>query len=87
MVGYNVQSAVDAETHLIVAHEVTNQGFDREQLSPLATAAKEALGRMICMPSQTRLFQQSGDTGCHEAGITTTCRGLRRRAMRSRECM
>src|SRR6266699_1604663 len=28
-VGYNVQIAVDAEHHLIVAHEVTNQGYDR----------------------------------------------------------
>src|SRR5215469_16391072 len=30
-VGYNVQIAVDAEHHLIVAHEVTNQGYDRHQ--------------------------------------------------------
>jgi hypothetical protein len=30
MVGYNVQTAVDAEHHLIVAHEVTNQGQDRD---------------------------------------------------------
>jgi hypothetical protein len=29
VVGYNVQTAVDAEHHLIVAHEVTNQGHDR----------------------------------------------------------
>ena len=29
IVGYNVQIAVDAEHHLIVAHEVTNQGYDR----------------------------------------------------------
>jgi hypothetical protein len=28
-VGYNVQAAVDAEYHLIVAHEVTNQGHHR----------------------------------------------------------
>jgi transposase len=45
LVGYNVQSAVDAETHLIVAHEVTNQGFDREQVSQMGIAAKAALGR------------------------------------------
>src|SRR5262249_33288067 len=35
-VGYNVQIAVDAEHHLIVAHEVTNQGYDRHQLAPMA---------------------------------------------------
>ena len=39
MVGYNVQTAVDAETHLIVAHDVTNQGHDRDLLVPMAKAA------------------------------------------------
>jgi hypothetical protein len=35
---------VDTEHHLIVAHEVTNKGSDRSQLTNTATAAKEALG-------------------------------------------
>ena len=33
IVGYNVQTAVEAENHLIVAHEVTMQGYDRDALS------------------------------------------------------
>jgi transposase len=45
LVGYNAQVAVDTETHLIVTHDVTNQGFDRDQLVAMVTAAKTALGR------------------------------------------
>jgi transposase len=43
IVGYNVQTAVEAEHHLIVTHEVTNKGDDRDQLSPMATQAGEAM--------------------------------------------
>jgi len=43
MVGYNVQSAVDTKSHLIVAHEVTNVGHDRTQLSNMAKQAKAIL--------------------------------------------
>src|SRR6266446_4799220 len=43
-VGYNVQVAVDAEHHLIVAHEVTNSGSDRAQLANMGRQAQEALG-------------------------------------------
>jgi len=43
-VGYNVQIAVDAEHHLIVAHEVINQGYDRHQLVPMALKAQRATG-------------------------------------------
>jgi len=32
MVGYNVQTAVDAKHHMIVAHEVASVGHDRDQL-------------------------------------------------------
>ena len=44
MVGYNVQTAVDAKHHLIVAHEVTNQGHDRHQLANMAKQAKAVIG-------------------------------------------
>jgi transposase len=45
MVAYNVQVAVDAKHHLIVAHEVTNHGHDRIALAPMARAAREAMGK------------------------------------------
>ncbi len=44
IVGYNVQAAVDATHHLIVAHEVVNEGHDRTQLAPMGRLAKDAMG-------------------------------------------
>ncbi|MGH2602303.1 MAG: IS1182 family transposase [Dehalococcoidia bacterium] len=40
---YNVQTAVDAKHKLIVAADVTNAAADRDQLSPMATAAQAVL--------------------------------------------
>src|SRR3954468_194321 len=44
IVGYNVQMAVEAEHHLIVAHEVTNVGNDRTQLLAMGQQARAVMG-------------------------------------------
>ena len=44
IVGYNVQTAVDTENHLIVAHEVTKVGTDCHQLSKMAEKARAEMG-------------------------------------------
>jgi hypothetical protein len=43
-VSYNVQTAVDAKYHLIVAHEVTNT-TDRGQLTAVTKLAQDAVGK------------------------------------------
>ncbi|MCL4068154.1 IS1182 family transposase [Pseudomonas sp. GX19020] len=73
MVGYNVQTAVDAETHLIVAHDVTNQVHDRDLLVPMAQAAKEVLHRdEMHVLADKGYFSGRQILTCHEAGIITT---------------
>lgn len=41
--GYNLQTAVDVHSHLIVHHEVCNDRCDRGQLVPMAQAAAQVL--------------------------------------------
>ena len=72
-VGYNVQTAVDTETHLIVAHEVTNQGFDRDQLASMARAAKQALrSDTLHVIADKGYFSSTQILACHDDGVTTT---------------
>jgi len=72
-VGYNVQAAADTETHLIVTHDVINEGHDREQLSPMAKEAKAALERdEISVLADKGYFSGREILACHEEGITTT---------------
>jgi transposase len=71
IVGYNVQTAVDAEHHLIVAHEVTNKGSDRSQLSPMATKAREAMdAEDLTVIADAGYFKREELLSCHEADIT-----------------
>lgn len=71
MVGYNVQSAVDTENHLIIDHEVTNIGNDRAQLSKMALKAKETLGcDKMDVLADKGYFKGSEIHACQTAGIT-----------------
>jgi transposase len=45
LVGYNIQSAVDADSGLIIHHEITDESDDRRQLYPMAYQTKAELGR------------------------------------------
>jgi transposase len=73
MVAYNVQTAVDTEHHLIVAHEVTNSGSDRSQLAKMAEAAKAALhSDNLEVVADRGYFKGEEILACENAGITVT---------------
>jgi transposase len=72
MVGYNVQTAVDAKHHLIVAHEVTNVGHDRTQLANMAQQAKAAIKTdKLSVVADRGYFKGTEIMACDEAGIMT----------------
>jgi len=71
IVGYNVQTAVEAKHHLIVAHEVTNNGIDRDQLTFMASKALDAMGvEQLTAVADRGYFKSEEILACHEAGIT-----------------
>ena len=80
--GYNVQTAVDSESHLIVAHEVTNATIRPKPASSMATKARAALHEETEEAAEEGEardeFTVVADAGyykgeeiveCHEAGI------------------
>jgi transposase len=70
IVGYNVQTAVDTKNHLIVAHEVTNIGIDRDQLTSMAQQARTAMGvQDLTAIADRGYFKNEELLKCHEAGI------------------
>jgi transposase len=72
IVGYNVQLAVETENHLIVAHDVVNQGHDRSQLVPMAQKAKEATGEeSVQVLADRGYFDSEQILKCEQSGVET----------------
>jgi transposase len=67
IVGYNVQVAVDTTSHLIVAHEVTNVGHDRGQLSKMSERAQDATGHDALTQDY---FKGEDILACQQGGMT-----------------
>lgn len=73
VVRYNVQSAVETKHHLIVAHEVTNLGYDRDALSMMAQQARDAMaGETIEAIAHKGYYKGEEIVACEEAGIAVT---------------
>lgn len=71
MVGYNVQTAVDAKHHLIVAHEVTNVGHERNALATMAKQASVAMGEKdLTVVADRGYFKGEEILACEQVGIT-----------------
>ena len=68
---YNVQTAVDAEHALIVAHNVTLDGADSRCLEPMAEAAYEALDRPATLNIVADAGYSNGEQAsrCEAAGL------------------
>jgi hypothetical protein len=72
IVGYNVQTAVDVKHHLIVAHEVNNNGSDRDQLSSMAIQARDAMGvQQLTVVADRGYFKGEEILACEKNGITS----------------
>lgn len=72
LVGYNVQTAVDTEHKLIIAHEVTNSPVDRGQFLPLARMAKKVLGEEKLTALADKGYYKGTDIkSCVDEGMTT----------------
>jgi transposase len=71
VVGYNIQSAVDAQSGLIVHHQLTDNTTDNRQLEPMSVATKNVL-----KVSELTVIADAGYSNgeqlaaCEEQGIT-----------------
>src|ERR687894_959300 len=71
IVGYNVQAAVEARHHLVVAHDVVMTGSDRAQLSPMASKARDAIAaEQIEVVADRGYYSGPEVQACEGASIT-----------------
>lgn len=68
---YNIQTAVDADTGLILHHEVTGEATDNRMLHPMATATKEMLEQdALTVVADAGYSNGAQATACEAEGIT-----------------
>ena len=68
---YNMQTAVDAETGLIVHHEVTTEPTDNRLLHPMAKATKDAVKAATLTVVADAGYSNGADAAaCERDGIT-----------------
>ena len=69
-VSFNVQTAVDSETHLIMNFEVTNNVTDHGMLAPTAEALKQEIGDKILDAVADKGYEKNEDmVACLENGV------------------
>lgn len=67
---YNVQAAVDAKHHLVIADDVTNDPTDRDWLVTMAEAAKDALQQETLDVTADKGYSSSAQVkACMDGGI------------------
>ena len=68
---YNLQTAVDADTGLILHHEVTTEPTDNRLLYPMAAAAKDALAvDALTVVADAGYSNGKDAAACEREGIT-----------------
>ena len=70
---YNVQTAVDADTGLILHHEVTDEATDNRMLHPMAEATKQVLEREALMVVADAGYSNGAQASACEADAITPC--------------
>jgi transposase len=71
IVGYNVQTAVEAGHHLIVAHDVIMTGSDRQQLAAMSKKAQQAMAvDQLKVVADRGYFSGEEIVACEAIGVT-----------------